>query len=140
MNCAFHVFDTFDGMPDALAPDEAGFLNVFADNSFTDVQRLLSNNPQSFVHQGIFPESASEHVRGLTFRFAHIDVDIERSVLDCCAFVYPRLAPGGVMVFDDYGDPYCLGAARAVDAYFASRADSEVHLPLLSSAVLIKRG
>ncbi len=139
MKCAFHVFDTFDGMPDTLAPDEAGFLNVFADNSFTDVQRLLSNNPECFVHQGIFPESASAHVQGLTFRFAHIDVDIEHSVLDCCAFVYPRLAPGGVMVFDDYGDPYCPGAARAVDAYFASHPDSVVHLPLLSSAVLIKR-
>jgi len=140
LNCAFHVFYTFEGMPDALAPDEAGFLNVFADNSFTEVQRLLSNNPQSFVHQEIFPESASELVRGLTFRFAHIDVDIERSVLDCCAFVYPRLAPGGVMVFDDYGDPYCPGAARAVDAYFADRPDSVVHLPPLSSAILIKRG
>ena len=102
MRSAFHVFDTFDGMPDSLAEDEAGFLNVFADNSLTDVQRLLSNNPDSFVHQGIFPECASEQIRGLTFRFAHIDVDIERSILDCCEFVYPRLAPGGVMVFDDY--------------------------------------
>lgn len=64
-------------------PNEAGFLNVCADNSFTYVQRLLSNNLQSFVHQGISPESASEHVRGLTFRFAHIDINIERSVLDC---------------------------------------------------------
>ncbi len=139
LKCAFHVFDTFDGMPDALAQDEAGFLNCFSDNSLNDVERLLSNNPDCFVHQGIFPDSASEHVRGLTFRFAHIDVDIERSVLDCCAFIYPRLAPGGVMVFDDYGDPYCPGAARAVDEYFSGRPDSVVHLPLLSSAVLIKR-
>lgn len=139
MKCAFHVFDTFDGMPDTLAPDEAGFLNVFSDSSLADVRALLSNNSDSFVHQGLFPESASEQVRGLTFRFAHIDVDIESSVLDCCAFVYPRLAPGGVMVFDDYGDPYCPGAARAVDHYFSTRPDSVVHLPLLSSAVLIKR-
>ena len=43
------------------------------------------------------------------------------------------------MVFDDYGDPYCPGAARAVDEYFSGRPDSVVHLPLLSSAVLIKR-
>ena len=140
MRSAFHTFDTFDGMPDALAEDEAGFLNVFADNSLTDVQRLLSNNPHSFVHQGVFPDCASDDVRGLTFRFAHIDVDIERSVFECCDFVYPRLATGGVMVFDDYGDPYRPGAARAVEKYFSTRPDSVVHVPLLSSAVLIKRG
>jgi len=139
MDCAFHAFDTFDGMPNALAEDEAGFLNTFSDSSLEDVQTLLADNPNSFVHQGIFPDCADEAVRGMTFRFAHIDVDIERSVLDCCAFVYPRLAAGGVMVFDDYGDPYCPGAARAADAYFADRPDSLVHLPLLSSAVLIKR-
>ncbi|MFP6690377.1 MAG: TylF/MycF/NovP-related O-methyltransferase, partial [Alphaproteobacteria bacterium] len=62
MRSVFHVFDTFDGMPDSLAEDEHGFLNVFSDNSLTDVQRLLSNNPDSFVHQGIFPECASEQI------------------------------------------------------------------------------
>jgi len=140
IECAFHVFDTFAGMPDSLAEDEAGFRKTFSDNSLKQVKSLLANNSDTFVHPGVFPRSASEHIHGLTFRFAHIDVDIERSVGDCCAFVYPRLAPGGVMVFDDYGDPYCPGAARAVDAYFAGRPDSVVHLPLLSSAVLIKRG
>jgi O-methyltransferase len=139
MNCAFHIFDTFDGMPDALAEDEAGFHKCFSDNSLGEVQRLLSNNPHSFVHQGVFPDSASQHVRGLSFRFAHIDVDIERSVADCCAFIYPRLAPGGVMLFDDYADPYCPGAARAVDAFFADRPDSVIHLAPLTSAVVIKR-
>ena len=43
------------------------------------------------------------------------------------------------MIFDDYGAPYCPGTARAADAYFAEQPDSVVHLPLLSSAVLIKR-
>jgi hypothetical protein len=76
----------------------------------------------------------------LSFRFAHIDVDIESSVYDCCAFVYPRLAAGGVMIFDDYGDPSGPGAARAADRYFEDQPDSVIHMPLLSSAVLVKRG
>ena len=87
-NCAFHAFDTFGGMPNDLTEDEAGFLNTFSDTSFEDVRALVANNANSFVHQGIFPDCADEAVRSMTFRFAHIDVDIERSVLDCCAFVY----------------------------------------------------
>ena len=27
--------------------------------------------------------------------FAHVDVDIHRSIIDSCAFIYPRLLQGG---------------------------------------------
>jgi O-methyltransferase len=51
--------------------------------------------------------------------FAHIDVDIYRSVIDSIKFIWPRLSPGGFVVFYDYGFPSCPGALRAVDEFFA---------------------
>ena len=53
--------------------------------------------------------------------FAHIDVDLYRSVLDCIEFAYPRLVAGGLIVFDDYGFPSCARARQAVDQAFESR-------------------
>jgi O-methyltransferase len=37
--------------------------------------------------------------------------------LACCEFFYPRLNPGGAMIFDDYGFPSCPGVRQAVDEY-----------------------
>ena len=51
--------------------------------------------------------------------FAHLDVDLYRSVTDCLTFIWPRLAVGGVIVIDDYGFESCPGAKSAVDEFFA---------------------
>jgi O-methyltransferase len=61
--------------------------------------------------------------------WVHIDVDIYQSVRDCIRFLYPRLVPGGFMVFDDYGFPSCPGARRAVDEAFASLPEVPLCLP-----------
>ena len=43
------------------------------------------------------------------FRLAHIDVDVYQSAADVLDWVWPRLSPGGVVVFDDYGFPATPG-------------------------------
>jgi len=60
--------------------------------------------------------------------FAHVDVDIYRSVLDCCEFIYPRLVQGGFMLFDDYGFASCPGARRAVDEFFLDAPETPIVL------------
>jgi len=72
------------------------------------------------------------------FCFVHVDADIYRSVLDACAFFWPRLSPGGVLVFDDYGFESCPGAKRAVDEYFAGAMDRPWYLPS-GQCVVVKR-
>ena len=56
-------------------------------------------------------------------RLARALVDIRQSVLDCCEFVYPRMVPGGVLVFDDYGFLTCPGARAAVDEFFSDKPE-----------------
>lgn len=133
-----HLFDTFAGMPERLSLDEAGLKGCFSDTSAEAVGRLLANNPRVYLHAGIFPETIPPGLHEHRFRFAHIDVDIERSVRDCLAFVYPRLVPGGVIVVDDYGHAECPGATRAVEGFFADKPETVVQMPLVSSAVIVK--
>jgi len=61
--------------------------------------------------------------------FAHIDVDIYQSVSDCCEFVWPRLAVGGTIVFDDYGFSTTRGACKAVDEYFHDKDAFPLFIP-----------
>ncbi len=133
-----HLFDTFAGMPDRLAADEAGLKGTFAGTSPAQVRRLVGNNPGLELHPGTFPESLPAGFASAKFRFAHVDVDIEQSVEDCLKFIYPRLVAGGVMVIDDYGHPECPGATRAVERFFADKPEMVVQMPLACSAVVVK--
>ena len=48
---------------------------------------------------------------------AHIDCDWYDSVRVCIERIVPRLAPGGIMIFDDYSS--YSGCRRAVDEWLA---------------------
>ena len=80
------------------------------------------------MHVGFIPDT----FHGLkidSIAWAHIDVDIYKSINDSIDYIYPRLVPGGFMVFDDYGYPSCPGARRAVDEAFAGLPEVPICLP-----------
>ena len=132
-----HVFDTFAGMPDDLAYDEIGLKNTFTETSAPQVLALLGNNPRVRLHPGLFPQSVPADLQDARFRFAHIDVDTERSVQDCLEFIYPRMNPEGLIIIDDFGHAECPGATRAAEQFFAGKPQQIIQMPLISSAVVL---
>jgi O-methyltransferase len=130
------LFDTFEGMPAAHRERDLHKLGDFSGTKLADVRaRVEAEGPSSF-HPGVIP-TTFEPLTSSAIAIAHIDVDLYQSVLDTCAFVYPRLVPGGIMLFDDYGFPSCPGARQAVDQYF--RDKREVPLVLATGQALIVR-
>ena len=123
-----YLFDTFTGMPE-VDPEKD---NVYrkgdiSDTSLAEVQKFLSDCKNITIYPGFFPDTA-EPVRVKRFSFVHVDVDIYRSVLDCCKFFYPRLVSKGMMVFDDPGFADCSGAKIAVDEFFSDKEEFPIHL------------
>jgi O-methyltransferase len=92
------------------------------------VKKQLGDMVNYVIHQGIFPTTASA-VEDALFSLVHIDVDIYRSVLDCCQFFYPRVVSSGLLVFDDYGSESCPGAKMAVDEFFRDKPETPMYLP-----------
>ena len=123
-----HLFDTFEGMPEADATLDHHVRGEFGDAPVDDVRGYLSDCKNVELHPGHFPATAAV-VAASSFAFVHVDTDINQSVADCCEFFYPRLDPGGVMAFDDYGFVSCPGAKKAVDDFFAGRRERPVYLP-----------
>jgi O-methyltransferase len=72
------------------------------------------------VRQGFIPDTFCG-LEQAQIAFAHIDVDIYKSIADCLNFIWPRLSVGGFMVFDDYGFPSCPGARASVDQFFVDK-------------------
>lgn len=111
------LFDTFSGMPATDPSYDLHSAGDFGDTSLEAVRLNVGHDEIVSYHQGLIPDTFNG-LEDSAICFAHVDVDIHRSVLDCCAFIYPRLVRGGFMVFDDYGFDTCPGAKAAVDQFF----------------------
>jgi O-methyltransferase len=123
-----HIFDTFSGMPLTDMTKDRHEEGDFSDTSLDSVKKYLEDCSNVRFYQGSFPDTSAPIV-DLPFCFVHIDVDIYKSVMDCCEFFYPRLVKGGIMVFDDYGFLSCPGAKMAVDEFFSDKPEYPCYLP-----------
>lgn len=123
-----HLFDTFSGMPPTDRSKDRHREGDFSDTSLESVKKYLGDCENVRFYQGIFP-ATSRPVEEATFSLVHVDVDIYKSVMDCCEFFYPRVQRGGFMIFDDYGFRSCPGVKMAVDEFFADKPENPFFLP-----------
>ena len=128
-----YLIDTFSGMPppsevdttrsgvraaDLLAQEDEDS-HIWAIASLPDVSAavLSVGYPEQQIHfvEGLveetLPAEAPEEIALL-----RLDTDWYSSTKHELEQLYPRLAPGGVLILDDYG--HWQGARRAVDEYF----------------------
>ena len=138
LNKNVYLFDTFSGMPET-DPDKDIFYQrgAFSDTALSEVESFLSDCNNITIYPGFFPET-SKPVEKMSFSFVHVDVDIYRSVLDCCEFFYPRMVKNGVMIFDDPGFSDCKGAKIAVDEFFYDKEEIPIHLATAQVLVIRK--
>jgi hypothetical protein len=133
------LFDTFEGMS---APTDKDVMfdgtkaqdvldtserreeldNYWCIGSVENVQRnmLTTGYPEGKVHlikgkvEDTIPKHAPEKIALL-----RLDTDWYESTKHELEHLYPRLAPNGVLIIDDYG--HWVGAKQAVDEYFAAQ-------------------
>jgi hypothetical protein len=111
----------------ALGGDFDGEKRVggFSDTSYealrSKVEKLgLERNVQ--LVPGYFQQSLAS-LENHRFCFVHLDCDIYESYQVCLKFFYPRMVPGGVILFDEYNDPHWPGCNKAVDEFFRNRLE-----------------
>ena len=121
-----HLFDSFEGLSepgrddwiDAAGATEsrialpAGSLSA----SIDIVRESLREFPAIAMHRGWIP-AVYEGFPEKRWSFVHVDLDLYEPTYGSLEYFYPRLAPGGVIVCDDYGTPMFPGAHRAWDRY-----------------------
>jgi hypothetical protein len=79
------------------------------------------------VYRGWIPQRFGE-VAARRFSFVHIDVDLYEPTRDSIEFFYPRLAPGAVLVCDDYGIVTCPGATKAIEDFLRDKPEKMLAL------------
>ncbi len=126
------LFDTFEGMPPTDSTVDSHIKGDFADTSFESVKAFIemaADLDGICYCGGCIPESfvwVCDDERESSF--AHVDVDIYDSVKACTEFIYPLLAAGGIIIYDDYGFSQCYGARKAVDEFFKDKPEYPIIL------------
>ena len=122
LNCKIkdRVFlcDTFTGIIKAGSKDSAYSGGEHADTSKQMVEELVSQQlslDNVDVLEGIFPDQTGQKIEDLTFRLCHIDVDVYQSAKDIVGWIWDKIVPGGIIVYDDYGFKCADGISKHVE-------------------------
>ena len=118
----FHVYDSFQGLPDKTPADESpagdqfqvGELSVSKKDFIREFTRAHLDLP--YIHKAWFSQIETDDVPNLII-FASLDGDYFESIFDSLRLITPRLAPHAVIVVDDYVNEALPGAAKAVDEW-----------------------
>lgn len=129
----FHVYDSFEGLPDLSEPDvvsklEKGLLKTSREILISNFQTHGLRLP--VIHQGWFEDTLPTGLPD-QISFAYLDGDLYKSILVSLQHVYPKLSPGAICVIDDYADPAVYpegwnefpGVKQACDEYLADKPE-----------------
>ena len=109
-----------------------------------DQDRFVPWKPRVKLVDGNIEETVPRFVEenpGLRFSLVHFDCDLYRPTKVALEALWPRIARGGVVIFDEYGIPNWPGETQAVDEFLADK--THIQLRTLSwtnapAAYLIK--
>ena len=135
-----YLCDTFTGVVKAGEHDTIYKGGEHGDTSMTIVKRLLADMQVENVEllKGIFPEDTSKHVADQKFRLCHIDVDVYQSAKDVVEWLWERMVPGGMIIYDDYGMAGIEGITKFVEEQMALK-DRLIFYNLNGHAIVVKR-
>lgn len=128
-----HLFDTFEGMTPPSDPDVLGFGDrptahqmLDADPDVWSITAVPLEEVQANMRATGYPSERMHFVKGPVeetipekapdmIALLRLDTDWYESTKHELLHLFPRLAPGGVLIVDDYG--HWQGARQAVDEY-----------------------
>jgi hypothetical protein len=127
--------DSFQGFPEPSPEDalEDGTFHkttlrgVYSDTSYEGLcSRIAALGYEQNIKlvKGFFKDTLPR-LANESFRLVHLDCDLYESYVTCLNFLYPRLIPGGYMVFDEYDLAAAAypGAQKAIDQFLADKPE-----------------
>jgi O-methyltransferase len=134
-----YLYDSFEGLPPKTGEDESPAGMQFKTGELLATKKQLIKNlkqanvPMPVIKKGWFSALTEADVPE-RIAFAFLDGDYYHSVRDPLRLIWPRLAPGAIIMVDDYANEALPGAARAVDEWLRSHP---AHLAVEHSLAII---
>jgi hypothetical protein len=118
-----YLFDAWEGMKsEFLLESEQRYANNYSYLAIDSTKRNLeAYAPHTIFVKGYIPESFATVALPESVAWLHIDLNASRPTQAVLETFYERMAPGGVMLFDDYGWQDQQATKAVIDAFATSR-------------------
>lgn len=128
-NRKIYLVDTYKGIPFSSKYDSHR-QGDFADVDLEEIKTLFKSYSNVSLLKGIFPKAFKFKwiLNKKKFAIAHLDVDVYQSYQESLRFLYPKMVSNGIIFLDDYMEPSCEGATRAIDEFFADKPEKPQQL------------
>lgn len=123
---SLYLYDSFEGLPDKTPEDESPAGLQFKTGELHASRKKLISNFRQFggtlprIKKAWFSDLAQADIPAKV-SFAFLDGDYYHSVRDPLLLLAPVLAPGAVVLVDDYANEALPGAAKAADEWASAR-------------------
>jgi O-methyltransferase len=133
------MYDLWGPMGGAVLTDSEAF--HAGDYSYLSIDRTQRNlarfSLDKYFNKGSIPSVFQEEtsINPSRLHYIHIDLNSAEATRGEIEFLYPMLAPGGVMLFDDYGHSGYHDAKYVIDEFFTKGSDILMHLTTAQAIV-----
>ncbi len=126
----FHVYDSFEGLPEKSDSDQSATGTQFKTGELSSSKGIFIKNFKKaglqlpHIHKGWFEDLNNNEIPDV-IAFAFLDGDYYHSIMNPLKLIWEKLAPGAVIIIDDYQNEALPGAAKAVNEWIANRSVSQ---------------
>ena len=127
-----HLYDAWEDMKEeGLLESESWHVNLYKKLDIELTRKNLSEFSNNIVyHKGHIPDSLiSKPESPESIFYLHIDLNSSKPTLATLEFFYPRLVPGGVILFDDYGWEQYEDTKNTIELFFEKKSGILMKLP-----------
>jgi hypothetical protein len=127
----YYGFDSFEGFPEPSEKDGITPITgkgYWANPSATVLKVLRDGRlPDDVIEhrvrlvKGWFSETVSQYEGRIAI--LHLDCDLYDSYKTCLDALYDKVAPNGIIMFDEYADERWPGARKAIDEFFSDKPE-----------------
>lgn len=119
------LYDSFEGLPEKTKEDTSAAGDRFKVGELLATRKQLEHNLRRFdrslfrVKKAWFSNLTEKDIPN-EIALAFLDGDYYQSILDPLQLIWNHMAPGGVIIIDDYDNPALPGAAKAAHEWAAA--------------------
>lgn len=142
-NRRFWLLDTFDGLPEEQLSESERALNIFNYNCeyrrnevYEQVCEKFSRFQNVKIIKGDVEETMPQ-VAAQQVAYLSIDMNMTKPEIAAVRYFWPKLAPGGIIVLDDYNQTLHFHQKNAMDEFARSQGITILGLPT-GQGILIK--
>jgi hypothetical protein len=123
------LYDAWEAIPgERLLESEKGHENDYGYLSVADTKKNLSKFDAAFI-KGFIPESFATGKKPDSLSWLHVDLNASVPTLDSLNELFPRIVPGGVVLFDDYAWKGFVETKIVIDKFFNDKKGIFLHMP-----------